>query len=108
MVLNYLKSPVSAAVKQAAQLLNYRDFLIVVLILQDKNKFSDNWIYVHDPSVDVARIQNFKSWSKEMVPDDTLCCYGLEYFCSKDDALWNAADEQLIQKATDEIVKLGG
>ena len=53
---------------QAASLLGYRDFITVILILPDKGIFSDNWIYIHDPSVKVGRIQNFKSWSPEMVP----------------------------------------
>ena len=25
--------------------------------------FPDNWIYIHDPSVKVGRVQNFRSWS---------------------------------------------
>ena len=75
--------------------LNYRDFLTVVLILKDRDAFADNWIYIHDPSVMVGRVQNFKSWSPEMVPDPALTCYGLEYFCFEDDGLWNFADEQL-------------
>src|SRR5262249_24867780 len=54
---------------QAATKRRYRDFLTVVLILKDKGAFADNWIYIHDPSVKVGRIQNFKSWSPEMVPD---------------------------------------
>ena len=31
--------------------------------------FPDNWIYIHDPAVKVGRIQNFKNWSPDMVPD---------------------------------------
>ena len=50
--------------------------------------FADNWIYIHDPSVKVGRIQNFKSWSPEMVPDPSMTCYGLEYFCFEGDGLW--------------------
>ncbi len=61
--------------------LRYRDFLTVGLILRDKDRFNDNWIYIHDPSVQVGRVQNYKSWSPEMVPDPSFCCYGLEYFC---------------------------
>src|SRR5580704_6975849 len=52
----------------AAQSLRYRDFLTVGLILRERNKFQDNWIYIHDRSVKVGRIQNYKSWSPEMVP----------------------------------------
>src|SRR6266550_8462341 len=55
--------------RAAAKRLRYRDFLTVVLILKDRQVFEDNWIYIHDPSVKVGRVQNFKSWSPEMVPD---------------------------------------
>lgn len=93
--------------KNEAKKLRYRDFLTVALILPDRNIFSDNWIYIHDPTVKVGRIQNFKSWSPELVPDSKLCCYGLEYFCFEGDGLWQTSDEQLIQLAASEMEKLG-
>src|SRR5262245_19298169 len=92
---------------QAASALRYRDFLTVVLILKDRQLFDDNWIYIHDPDVKVGRIQNFKSWSPEMVPDESLCCYGLEYFCFEGDGLWAASDEQLIAQAKKELEQIG-
>jgi protoporphyrinogen oxidase len=97
----------SPLAKLAAQKLKYRDFLIVVLILKDNNPFHDNWIYIHDPAVDVARIQNFKSWSPEMVPVAGTCCYGMEYFCFDSDGLWLMSDEDLIAKATRELIHIG-
>ena len=52
--------------------LRYRDFLTVGLIVHDRGRFNDNWIYIHDPSVQVGRVQNYKSWSPEMVPDPAI------------------------------------
>ena len=49
--------------------LRYRDFLTVALVVNKPDLFPDNWIYIHEPSVKVGRIQNFRSWSPEMVPD---------------------------------------
>jgi protoporphyrinogen oxidase len=92
---------------RAADALKYRDFLTVMLILKDRNLFPDNWIYIHDPSVKVGRIQNFKSWSPEMVPDPSMCCYGLEYFCFEGDGLWSASDADLIELAKKELEKVG-
>ncbi len=46
-------------------------------MLKDREQFDDNWIYIHDPEVKVGRIQNFKSWSPDMVPDPDLNCFGL-------------------------------
>ncbi len=95
------------AVLKAAGQLRYRDFLTVALVARDRGVFDDNWIYIHDPSVHVGRIQNYKSWSPELVPDASLCCYGLEYFCNDGEGLWEQPDEALIALATCELVKLG-
>ncbi|HEX8637902.1 MAG TPA: NAD(P)/FAD-dependent oxidoreductase, partial [Pyrinomonadaceae bacterium] len=102
-----LSPKLSESAIAAAGSLKYRDFLTVTLIIKDREQFSDNWIYIHDPNVQVGRIQNFKSWSPEMVPDPNCCCYGLEYFCFKDDGLWSSSDEQLIELAKSEIEKIG-
>jgi protoporphyrinogen oxidase len=101
-----LRPALPVAASQAAAGLRYRDFLTVALILKDRKLFDDNWIYIHDPGVKVGRIQNFKSWSPEMVPDPALTCYGLEYFCFEGDALWDASDSDLIRLAGAELVKL--
>ena len=75
---------------RSANSLRYRDFLTVALILPERNRFNDNWIYIHDPDVQVGRVQNYKSWSPEMVPNPDFCCYGLEYFChAKATGLWS-------------------
>jgi protoporphyrinogen oxidase len=98
---------VSEQALHAAGSLKYRDFITVMLILKDRQLFDDNWIYIHDPSVKVGRVQNFKSWSPEMVPDPSLCCYGLEYFCFEGDGLWTSSDEGLIHQAKTELEKIG-
>lgn len=107
LVLNFLEPTPPPHISEAASQLKYRDFLIVALILKEKRRINDNWIYIHDPHVDVARIQNFKSWSPEMVPDSSTCSYGMEYFCFRNDGLWAMSDEELIAKASREIVVLG-
>jgi len=66
---------VNARTLQAAKGLGYRDFITVVLILKETTAFTENWIYIHEPSVKVGRIQNFKLWSREMVPDPAMNCY---------------------------------
>lgn len=98
---------VSANALNSANSLRYRDFLTVALVVTEQNVFDDNWIYIHDPSVKVGRIQNFKSWSPEMVPDESYNCYGLEYFCFEGDGLWTSTDEELVNLAKKEVVKLG-
>ena len=102
-----LTPQVSERTRKAAQSLKYRDFLTVMLILKERNLFSDNWIYIHDPSVRVGRVQNFRSWSPEMVPDTDKACYGLEYFCFEHDGVWDSKDEELIELAKRELIQIG-
>ena len=94
-------------VLSAADDFQYRDFILVALIVRGRNLFADNWIYVHDSGVKVGRIQNFNNWSPEMVPDAETTCLGLEYFCFEGDGLWCASDEELIARAKREIMQLG-
>jgi len=101
-----IEPPLPEAVLQAARSLRYRDFLTVGIIVHDRGRFSDNWIYIHDPSVQVGRVQNYKSWSPEMVPDAGYCSYGLEYFCFEGDGLWTTSDRELIELAKSEIQKV--
>ena len=89
-----------------ARSLRYRDFLTVALMVDKPDLFPDNWIYIHDPSVKVGRVQNFRSWSPEMVPDG-MTCLGLEYFCFEGDGLWTLPDEELVALAKREVVKIG-
>lgn len=102
-----LSPAVSERARHAAEALRYRDFITVMLILKDRHVFDDNWLYVHDPSVKVGRVQNFKSWSPEMVPDPSMCCYGLEYFCFEGDGLWSSSDDELIALAKRELAAIG-
>ncbi|TCD06584.1 NAD(P)/FAD-dependent oxidoreductase [Erythrobacteraceae bacterium CFH 75059] len=90
-----------------ADRLRYRDFLTVALKIRSADLFPDNWIYIHDSKVKVGRIQNFRSWSPEMVPDQNLACVGLEYFCFEGDDLWTSTDAELVALATREMEILG-
>ena len=99
--------PAPPDIVRAANSLKYRDFLTVALVVNQRNVFPDNWIYVHDPQVKLGRIQNFKNWSPEMVPDPNKTCLGLEYFCFEGDGLWSMPDQELIQLAKRELETVG-
>ncbi len=102
-----LDPPAPPRVRKAADGLSYRDFISIALMIDRPNVFPDNWIYIHDPGVRVGRIQNFKNWSPDMVPDQGKTCLGLEYFCFEGDGLWTMQDEDLIALATSELGRLG-
>ncbi len=99
-------SPTPLSLFHARQL-KYRDFLTVVLIGRSGKTLPDNWIYIHDPQVKVGRVQNFRSWSPDMIPDDVSTCLGLEYFCFEGDGLWTSSDAELIALAKQEIGHIG-
>src|SRR4051812_47183553 len=96
-----------AEVLEAARGLRYRDFLTVALVVDGEDLFPDNWIYIHEPRVQVGRIQNYRSWSPWMVPDPDKACVGLEYFCFAGDDLWTMSDDALVELAATELDRLG-
>jgi protoporphyrinogen oxidase len=107
LVLN-LDPPAPENVQASARALSYRDFLIVVLIIEASDLFPDNWIYIHDPLVRVGRIQNFKNWSPYMIPEgSTSTSLGLEYFCTEDDDLWQEEDADLLLRGQRELKQIG-
>ncbi|WP_243612751.1 NAD(P)/FAD-dependent oxidoreductase [Shimia aestuarii] len=91
----------------AAEKLRYRDFLIVTLCLDHPDPFPDNWIYIHSPDVNVARIQNFRAWSPDMLADPNTSSIGMEYFCNQGDALWEMDETALRDLAAKELEELG-
>jgi protoporphyrinogen oxidase len=106
-LLQIMTPPPPPVALQAAGQLSYRDFLTVVLVIDNPVVFPDNWIYIHAPEVRMGRIQNFKSWSPEMVPDPTKSCLGLEYFVNEGDDLWTMKDDDLVQLGYRELQKIG-
>ncbi len=99
-------APPAEVLKAAARLV-YRDFILVGLVVDRKNLFLDQWIYVHSPEVAVGRIQNFKNWSRDMVPDPDMSSLGMEFFCSRGDGLWERTDQALADLAARDLERLG-
>jgi len=95
------------AVEAAAAALRYRDFLVVALILEGDDPFPDTWLYLHDPEIRAGRVQNFRAWSPELIPDPAHACLGMEYFCSAGDALWSLSDAGLVRVAEADLAALG-
>jgi protoporphyrinogen oxidase len=106
-LIHCIDPPPPPEVVEAANKLKYRDFLIVTLVLDHADPFKDNWIYIHSPKVKVGRIQNFRAWSKELLPNQDTASIGMEYFCQKGDGLWTMSDEDLRKLASEELEQLG-
>ena len=108
-----------ADVRRIAAGLPYRDFITVGLLvnklkLQNKTKVRtltgdvpDCWIYVQERDVKIGRLQLFNNWSPYMVADPKHTMWiGLEYFCNEGDELWSMSDEDFIDFAIGELVKI--
>ena len=105
---------------ETATTLPYRDFITVGLLLDKlkiKNKTKiptlnnivpDTWIYVQERDVTMGRMQLFNNWSPYMVKDPEHTVWmGLEYFCTEGDQMWESTDEDFINMAIDELIKMG-
>ncbi len=87
--------------------LHYRDFLSVALIVRDFRNLPDQTIHLYDPEIKAAKLQNYKAWSPELVPDLAYASYGLEYFRPREDGLWDMTDRDLIAFAAKELERTG-
>lgn len=90
----------------SSRALYYRDHLTVNLIIKQANLFADNWIYVHSPEVQMARIANYNNFSKDMLADKNSSAISVEYFVFQKDALWQMKDNDIINLAVDELIKM--
>jgi len=105
-------------VQEIAQGLVYRDFITVGVLLKklkvkNNTKFKsmndlipDNWIYIQEPDVKIARIQIFNNWSPYMVKDPDTVWLGLEYMCNIGDELWEKKDDEFMEFAKEELMKI--
>ena len=95
-----------AEVLEAAAGLRHRSFLTAALLLDEPCTLPDTWIYVHEPSVQMGRVQNYLNWSPELVEGEGRSCIAAEYFAWQGDELWSAADEELIDLGRRELTQL--
>lgn len=92
-------------VLKAADKLFYRDHITVNLIINRSNIFPDQWIYIHDPNLKMARIANYTNFSSEIILSGKTPI-SVEYFVFAQDDLWQASDGDLMRLATDELKQL--
>ena len=105
-LLRAMDPPVPDDVRAAADGLSYRDFMTVALVVPLEYSFPDTWIYIHDPDVEVGRVQNFGSWSPYMVKEGRTCL-GLEFWVHEGDEMWSKSDDDLVEQAKRELQHLG-
>lgn len=102
-----------------ASRLPYRNFVTVGVLVEQlklknetsiktiRNQIPDCWIYIQESNVEVGRMQLFNNWSPYLVSDnENTILIGLEYFCNEQDNRWNRTDDEWIDLAKEELIKM--
>ena len=92
--IKFYKTTVPEKVISAVKNLEYRNH-ISVHITVDKKLFDDNWIYIHSPTLKMARIADFTNFSTEMSKEGEYPLT-LEYFCFEEDKIWSQDNSEII------------
>jgi protoporphyrinogen oxidase len=95
-----------AEVLEAAGNLRFRSHVSLFLILTKSSVFKDQWIYFPDREIPFGRIMEPKNFSSKMSPPDKTSLL-IEFFCWKDDAIWNSSRERLIELSIGWLKELG-
>ena len=95
-----------AAVSSHAARLRYRSLKLIYIVLKRAVMTDFHWVYLLDEQFRVNRVSEQKNVSPHMVPPDrTVLCIELSLW--KDEALWNASDEEIYRLALRDIMKMG-
>ncbi|MDI6742328.1 MAG: NAD(P)/FAD-dependent oxidoreductase [Smithella sp.] len=118
-LINAMGEDVPQNVKTISSGLPYRDSITVGLLLNKlkiKNETDiptlydivpDNWIYIQERDVKLARIQIYNNWSPYLLKDINKIWLGLEYCCSEGDELWTMNETDFIHFAVTELNNIG-
>jgi protoporphyrinogen oxidase len=98
-----LAPPPAPEAVQACRELYYRDHLTVNLVVGKTGLFPDQWIYVHAPEVQMARLANYLNFSPAMAGRPGTTPLSVEYFVFREDPLWARPDAELVALAVDEL-----
>ncbi len=94
------------AVVAAAASLRYRDHITVNLVVHGTSPFPDQWLYIHSPDFQMARVTNYNNFRPHTSSRKTHAL-SVEYFVFKEDKLWNAQDSTLVHLAHTELISAG-
>jgi len=77
---------------KASESLYFRDHITVNVLVDGENHFPDQWIYIHSPEVQMARLANYNNFSKDMVRQQGKSALSIEYFVFQHEPLWQKTD----------------
>lgn len=99
-------------VRQAADGLVYRDYLIAAILLKEfllneKAKVKDNWIYLQERDMTDGRLMDVNNFSMKMLDDESHFLLGVEYFCTEGDMVWSMDDGEIGKFSVSELAAAG-
>ncbi|REK09971.1 MAG: FAD-dependent oxidoreductase [Planctomycetota bacterium] len=94
-------------VRRAAEQLKFRNTILAYLLVDQRDLFPDQWLYVHSPELLVGRVTNFRNWVPTLCNSFSETILSLEYWCNDTDQLWQQSDDDLIRRAGIEMVSTG-
>jgi protoporphyrinogen oxidase len=94
---------VPADILEKSKQLKYRNTIIVYLLIDEKDLFPDNWLYIHSPDLSMGRLTNFRNWVPQLYGNKTGTVLALEYWCYDEDEFWSWDDHRLIELAKKEL-----
>jgi protoporphyrinogen oxidase len=98
--------PLPQAIADHAAKLRYRSLKLIYIALKRPQLTDYHWVYLLDEQFRVNRMSEQKNVSPEMVPKDrTILCIELSLW--KDEALWQASDEEIYKLALRDLMKMG-
>ncbi len=93
-------------VLDAAKSLEFRSVITVNLMLDLPQMTKDTWIYCHDEGLGFARLHEPRNWSPDMAPAGKTSVV-LEYFCTKEDAVWKKSEQEMVEWGKRDLCRLG-
>jgi protoporphyrinogen oxidase len=105
-LINMLNPAPPEDVLDAVSKLRYRDIVVVTIMLNRERITDLTWMYLPGHDIPIGRIHEPKNWSRRMAPEGKTHIVA-EYFCFKDDRIWNSSDEDLTEMTVKQLEKLG-
>lgn len=103
---NLLEPEAPTEVLQAVKNLKFRSHVSLFITLDKPSVFPDQWIYFPDKEIPFGRIMEPKNFSKKMAPPDKTSLL-VEFFCWKNDEIWNASREEVFELGIEWLERLG-
>ncbi|MBI4824647.1 MAG: FAD-dependent oxidoreductase [Nitrospirae bacterium] len=93
-------------VLHSASSLNYRDLVIVAVMVNRQRVTDQTWIYIPEAKIPFGRLHEPKNWSPYMAPEDKTLLV-IEFFCFKNDSVWSLKDNELTDLTVRHLDALG-